>query len=35
MTMADVTILHRGLTWQQFLDLPDEDRYRHGELIKR
>ncbi|CAN5915641.1 Uma2 family endonuclease [soil metagenome] len=33
MTMADATILHRGLTWQEFLDLPDDDRYRHAELI--
>jgi Uma2 family endonuclease len=22
-----------GLTWEDFLNLPDEDRYRHAELI--
>lgn len=31
--MADARIPHGGLTWEQFLDLPDEDRYRHAELI--
>lgn len=33
MAMAGEQILHRGLTWQEFLDLPDDDRYRHAELI--
>jgi Uma2 family endonuclease len=33
MAMAGAQILHRGLTWQEFLDLPDDDRYRHAELI--
>lgn len=33
MVMAGAQILDRGLTWQEFLDLPDDDRYRHAELI--
>jgi Uma2 family endonuclease len=30
MSVAPVT---SGLTWEDFLSLPDEDRYRHAELI--
>lgn len=33
MVMAGAQVLHRGMTWQEFLDLPDDDRYRHAELI--
>lgn len=33
MVMAGAQVLHRGMTWQEFRDLPDDDRYRHAELI--
>lgn len=33
MTMTGARVLDRDLTWQQFLDLPVDDRYRHAELI--
>lgn len=31
--MSTATVLPSGLTWDEFLALPDEPRYKHAELV--